>query len=110
MEFCKKCGSILVPKKENKKQYYYCKNCNKSFKVEGGEKFLLEEKVKEHKKEVVVMSKSDIDKDLPKTKITCPSCGNEEAHWWTQQTRAPDEPPTLFYKCTKCGYTWRSYS
>ncbi|MEM4865380.1 MAG: hypothetical protein QXY09_02690 [Acidilobaceae archaeon] len=26
------------------------------------------------------------------------------------QTRAADEPPTRFYRCTKCGYTWREYA
>jgi len=26
------------------------------------------------------------------------------------QTRAADEPPTRFYRCTKCGHTWREYA
>ncbi|MCD6114052.1 MAG: transcription factor S, partial [Thermoprotei archaeon] len=39
----------------------------------------------------------------------CPKCGNREAYVWMMQTRAADEPPTRFYRCTKCGYTWREY-
>ncbi|MBS3055577.1 MAG: hypothetical protein J4452_03755 [Candidatus Aenigmarchaeota archaeon] len=47
--------------------------------------------------------------ELPKTHIVCPNCEHGEAAWWMQQTRSADEPPTLFYKCIKCGYGWRSY-
>ena len=39
----------------------------------------------------------------------CPKCGNDEAHYFVYQTRAADEAPTIFYKCTRCGYRWRSY-
>ena len=46
---------------------------------------------------------------LPKTKVTCDKCGNKEAHYWTIQTRAGDEPETKFLRCTKCKYTWRDY-
>lgn len=47
---------------------------------------------------------------LPTIKTECPKCKNNEAMWWLLQTRSGDEPPTQFYRCTKCGYTWRSYS
>jgi DNA-directed RNA polymerase, subunit M/Transcription elongation factor TFIIS len=47
---------------------------------------------------------------LPVSKeVTCPKCGNHEAYYWMIQTRAADEPPTRFYKCVKCGHTWREY-
>ncbi|MGB7679260.1 MAG: hypothetical protein WBL49_10670 [Nitrososphaeraceae archaeon] len=26
------------------------------------------------------------------------------------QTRSADEATTQFYRCTKCGHTWRNYS
>ncbi len=42
--------------------------------------------------------------------IKCPKCGKKKVISWMQQTRASDEPPTRFYKCMACGYTWREYS
>ncbi len=52
--------------------------------------------------------------DAPGTESTiekeCDKCGNGEAVWWMLQTRSADEPTTQFYRCTKCGYTWRDYS
>ena len=72
-------------------------------------KSMIIEKMGKEKREIVVMMKDEGEKELPVTTITCPKCGNTKAYWWMQQTRSADEPPTLFYKCTKCGYTWREY-
>ncbi|MEM3032488.1 MAG: transcription factor S, partial [Nitrososphaerota archaeon] len=48
---------------------------------------------------------------LPTTHdVECPQCGNNEAKWWTVQTRSADEPMTQFFRCTKCGHTWREYA
>ena len=46
---------------------------------------------------------------LPTTKAVCPECGHTEASWWLQQTRSADEAETRFFKCLKCGHTWREY-
>lgn len=46
---------------------------------------------------------------LPTTNVNCPECGNREAYWWLRQMRAADESETRFYRCTKCGKTWREY-
>lgn len=45
----------------------------------------------------------------PTTDVTCPRCGNDEAYWHLEQTRAADEPETRFFECTECGYKWREY-
>ncbi len=42
--------------------------------------------------------------------VQCPKCKEEKIISWTEQTRASDEPPTRFYKCVNCNYTWREYS
>ncbi|MEM2210643.1 MAG: transcription factor S [Nitrososphaerales archaeon] len=47
---------------------------------------------------------------MPTTTIECPQCKNTTAYWWMFQTRSADEPPTQFFRCTRCGYTWRQYS
>lgn len=43
-------------------------------------------------------------------KIDCTKCGAKKVISWIEQTRASDEPPTRFYKCLKCGHTWRDYT
>lgn len=42
--------------------------------------------------------------------VVCPKCSHDEAFFWMLQTRAADEPPTRFYRCAKCGHTWREYA
>jgi DNA-directed RNA polymerase subunit M len=58
----------------------------------------------------VVGEEGDRIKTMPTTTIECPKCHNLEAQWWFLQTRSGDEPPTQFYRCTKCGHTWRQYA
>lgn len=100
MEFCPKCGAVLIEKRKN----YGCPRCNYSTK----EKIKLKtsEKV-EAKKEVPVIKKDT--KTMPIVNEKCKKCGNEEAYFWTIQTRAGDEAETKFFKCAKCGHTWREY-
>ena len=43
------------------------------------------------------------------TDVVCPNCGAREAYYWSVQTRSADEPMTQFFKCKKCGHTWREY-
>ena len=47
---------------------------------------------------------------LPTVRIECPKCGNRLAYVWQVQTRGSDESSTQFFRCTKCGYTFREYS
>ncbi len=105
MEFCKKCGGILVPKKTRTGVVFVCRNCGKKYNK--GEYIKVTEKVQRENNIKIIEQKKE---NLPTTETQCPKCGNKEAFWWLQQTRGMDEPPTRFYKCTKCGHTWREYS
>ncbi len=102
MEFCPKCGAILV-EKEGK---LVCPRCKYSAK--GKAKIAVSEK-KEVNKGVAVVKEGE-DNVLPVVNEICKKCGNEEAYFWTVQTRASDEAETKFFKCTKCGHTWRDYN
>lgn len=97
MEFCPKCGSMIMGKK--------CMNCNhtldKEIKIESSQKI-------EPKKEVVVINEGEIDFH-PIVEAKCEKCNNKEAYFWTKQTRAGDEAETKFFKCTKCKHIWREY-
>lgn len=107
MKTCPKCGTLLIPKRSKDKAVWYCKKCNKNYSFE--QDIVIKNKLKKESEEVILITKKETEKNLPKTKIICPKCGNEEAYYYVQQTRSADEPPTQFYICTKCGYSWRSY-
>ena len=62
---------------------------------------------KQEKKEVTLIEDKDKTNVLPKTKIKCPKCANNEAFWILRQMRGSDEPESRFYTCTKCGHKWR---
>ncbi len=101
MEFCPKCGAILVQKRKN----YGCPRCNYSskdnIKIKSSESLGAKESVG-------VVKDKDADM-LPEVEQKCPKCGHDKAGFWTSQTRAGDESETKFFKCKKCNNTWRDY-
>lgn len=107
MEFCPNCGKVLTLKTASFKAVLKCSKC-------GYEKEVRETKetvsIKRREKKVAFIEKEGADLHPKTTDVICPSCGNREASWWTVQTRSADEPMTQFFRCTKCGYTWREYA
>lgn len=83
---------------------FVCRKCG--HEEEGRESFVIESRRNDN--EIPVIEEKI--ETLPKTNIVCPNCGNTEAYWWIRQMRAADEPETRFYRCTKCGKTWREYA
>ncbi|AHC50681.1 DNA-directed RNA polymerase subunit M [Sulfolobus acidocaldarius SUSAZ] len=110
MKFCPKCGSMMMPRRENGKTVYKCSKCG-YIDTENQKEAKITTVIKHSAKEKTLVLESD----MPKTGvqltrgISCPSCGNDEAYFWILQTRSADEPATRFYKCTKCGKVWREY-
>lgn len=100
MEFCPKCGAVLVQKRKN----YGCARCDYSTKEKL--KIKTSEKIEERNKVAVVKKEMNT---LPIVVEKCKECGNDKAYFWTIQTRAGDEAETKFFKCTKCDHTWREY-
>lgn len=108
MEFCPKCGSLMIPIKKTKNIYLHCKKCK--YEVQGYIKsFKFSEKKSAEAKVVVIPKQKDFESSLPLTDKICPKCDHNKVWWWVQQTRSIDEPPTQFYRCMKCGHTWREY-
>lgn len=101
MEFCPKCGAVLIQKKKRDG----CPRCNYSSKTKV--KLKTSEKLGA-KKKIDVISEKDSEVH-PVIEETCKKCGNKKAYFWTMQTRAADETETKFFKCTKCAHTWREY-
>jgi len=101
MEFCPKCGAILVHKVKNAG----CPRC--TYSAKGKIKIKTSEKNEEPKEEIAVIKKET--SVFPIINERCKECTNEKAYFWTVQTRSGDEAETKFFKCTKCEHTWREY-
>lgn len=101
MDFCPKCGAVLIQKKTREG----CPRCNYSSK--GKVKIISSEKIGE-KKEAIEVVKKDME-TLPIIVEKCKKCRNDKAYFWTVQTRSGDEAETKFFKCTKCEHVWREY-
>lgn len=84
---------------------WVCQNCGKTVNTDKNDNNVITSK-REEKETVVVEEEVST---LPTTKARCPNCGNNEAYWRLEQTRAADEPETRIYRCTECNHTWREY-
>lgn len=102
MEFCPKCGAMLMPKDGILK--CKCGYESKVSKEEMDDQYKFEGETNPENK-VIVTDKDNV--ALPTTNITCYKCGGTKGYWWTLQTRSADEAPTFFIRCVKCGNTWR---
>ena len=106
MMFCEKCGSILIPKKDDRKTVLFCNSCGSASKKK--ETIILKEKVQLSKKDQIEVVDKKVE-TLPKIKEKCSKCGHPEAYYWLVQTRAGDEAETRFFRCAKCNHVWRAY-
>ena len=101
MEFCPKCGSVFILK-DGKAA---CAKC--SYKPQGKLKIQASQKI-EKTLGIAVINEKQLS-TYPIVQMKCPKCKNNEAFFWTMQTRSSDEAETKFYKCAKCEFTWRVY-
>ncbi|MHC1624505.1 MAG: transcription factor S [Methermicoccaceae archaeon] len=103
MKFCPKCKSIMIPDKNGN---MVCRKCGYMEGDEGGPAMVSRVEIEEH--EISVLE-DDEGVGLPTIKVQCPECGNNLAYWWLRQLRSADESEVRFFRCTKCGKTWREY-
>lgn len=114
IEFCPKCGMRLTlkRKKDSKEAFLSCIKCGYERQVEAPipspSKRVTE--IKPEDSIVVIGEKEQKLKTLPVITVECPKCGNNFAYVWQVQTRGADESSTQFFRCTRCGYTFREYS
>jgi DNA-directed RNA polymerase subunit M len=93
---------MMVPFKKGLK----CRKCGYTKEMKK-EKYISKERM--HDRDVSVIE-SDEKLGLPTINVRCPECGNNEAYWWLRQLRSADESEVRFFRCTKCGKTWREYT
>ena len=107
MEFCSDCGTKLVADKKNLKQLS-CPRCGK--KKELKQKIIKLGQNHKSKESIIVVDNKQNLLTTPTKNIECIKCKNNLAQVWQVQTRSGDEGSTQFYRCTKCGFTWRLYT
>ncbi|MCC6054388.1 MAG: transcription factor S [Thermosphaera sp.] len=111
VKLCPRCGGVMKPIREGGKAILVCTRCGYREESSSTHSMKISNRIvhSAREKTIVIEREGDLAK-LPITReVTCPKCGNHEAYYWVLQTRAADEPPTRFYKCTKCGHVWREY-
>jgi DNA-directed RNA polymerase subunit M len=98
MEFCPKCGAVLMSKLKNSA----CPRCNYTQKgtveLKSSEKIEAAEEIAIVKKEIST---------YPVVNEECKKCGHKKAFYWIQQMRGSDEAPSKFFKCCKCSIVRR---
>ena len=107
IRFCPKCGTKLQIKRGKDSLLYSCPKCDYKERAHTVERSV--ETARRDGAIKVVRKTTDLN-PLPVTNTVCPKSKNKEAYWLITQTRGADESATQFFKCTKCGYTWREYS
>ena len=98
IEFCG-CGGMMVPAGGKIR----CRTCGRTVDRKMDAKIVTQGK----RKDVIVFE--DNDPGLPRIEKECEKCQNSEAFFMVVQTRSSDEPPTRFFRCTRCKHTWREY-
>jgi len=71
--FCPKCKALMYPEGD----FIVCRKCGFKRKKEG--KTIVVNKQEE--KEITFIEENEKSDVLPKTRIKCPKCGNNEAYW-----------------------------
>jgi len=103
-------------RKRSSKVVLQCPNCGYQLRSSGSAKKGATvirrptEKLTPKEAVVIISQKEASLKTASTQKVECPKCGHREAYVWMVQTRGADESSTQFFRCTRCGYTWREYS
>jgi DNA-directed RNA polymerase subunit M len=108
VSFCEKCGSLLVPKRnEDGTVTLLCKHCKTESKEAFKESsYQVKAKIKHSEKDMLTVIEEDFD-IRPTIRIACQRCDNFEARYWEAEDRRKEEwETTTYYKCTKCGWVW----
>jgi len=112
MDFCLKCGSLLVPKKiksgNQMMLVLVCSKCKQSSRETIENTKFLSKTIEHSPRQLIsVIEKETQLNTLPTIQVSCLRCGNSKAYAWQVQTKGTDESSTQFLRCTNCGHTFR---
>ena len=140
MEFCPKCGGMMLPFKEEiiiedenetgysderyiehrpswyyfgtyggkvvLKEYLRCNSCGytKDISEDTKDEYYVGKKVESEDTVIMIEDERGVG---PTTKEPCPKCGEYRVFRDIRQVKGIAEGPTIFFRCKKCGHTWR---
>ena len=111
MEFCPKCGGMMLPFKEeiiieDLKEYLRCNSCGytKDISEDTKDEYYVGKKVESEDTVIMIEDERGVG---PTTKEPCPKCGEYRVFRDIRQVKGIAEGPTIFFRCKKCGHTWR---
>ncbi len=109
VSFCDKCGSLLIPNRDDKgKVTLFCKSCNIEFKeTYKDSSYQVSSRIKHSEKDMLTVVEEEFDV-RPKIRVACPKCNHFEARYWEAEDRRKQEEweTTTYYQCTKCRKVW----
>jgi DNA-directed RNA polymerase subunit M len=115
ISFCPKDGKRLIPLKKKQGRMVVlrlsCPKCGYEKRAMRPMTIVAKTMERPPREHVLVIDKKQQKlRTLAKVRIECPRCGNGSAYAWMVQIRRLEESSTQFFRCTKCGYTFRENS
>ncbi len=109
MDFCPKCGTRLrlIPSSVA----LFCRKCQQEILLSSQiEKTSLNDNTGRLTDAVIMITENEAQLNvLPTTRIECPKCNHDRAHYRTLEIW-DDDGDTMdiqIYRCTNCKHTWR---
>lgn len=111
MDYCPKCEKKMVHlKKKSQRTVTLVLSCPKCGHTKTATHPNLNIKPinKNRRENLIVIGKQEQRyKTMPTIQRDCPKCANTQAYAWLLQLGSLEQSSTHFYRCTKCGYTYR---
>jgi DNA-directed RNA polymerase II subunit RPB9 len=111
MQFCTMCNNLLHPEEDklNQQLQYKCGTCSV---VQPAQSQRVARHVLARQEEDRTIVRYDVGSDptLPRTKITCPACGHDEAAFFQSYGTGRDTKMTIYLICCNngCNNRWKA--
>ena len=105
MEFCSSCGKRLIYQRKSKLKLY-CPKCKKDFQLD---KNVVNNITQKNRKYGIILidNKAIKFRTRPTVDTYCKKCEGKKAETWILDLGSEDKLQSIFFRCIKCGNTWR---
>ncbi|KAI0088388.1 hypothetical protein BDY19DRAFT_950642 [Irpex rosettiformis] len=107
LHFCSECNNLLYPKAdpERRVMLYACRICTYD-EIGENQCVYRNDLLTVTKEKVGVTHDLGTDTTLAHAQMVCPSCGNDDAVYFQDQSKRKQTRMILFYVCTKCSHNF----
>lgn len=112
MDYCPECGKKMIHlKKKNARTVTLilaCPKCKYEKKATRPNWTIKPINNSNRRENLIVLGKKEQKfRTTPTLVSICPKCENNRAYAWLVHLGSLEQSSTQFYRCTKCGYTYR---